>query len=225
MQSNSKGEGSMDYRYILFDLDGTVTDPGIGITNSVMHALRKFGITEDDRTKLYKFIGPPLAESFRDFYKFSKEDALLGIKYYREYFSERGIFENMVYEGMEELLSALVDQGMELIIATSKPEAFARQILEHFRLDRYFAFIAGATMDEKRVKKAEVIAYALESRGIRDRSRVLMIGDREHDVIGAHKTGVDVMGVLYGYGSREELEEAGADYIAENVGDIKKFLS
>ncbi|MCU0080315.1 HAD family hydrolase [Extibacter muris] len=215
----------MDYRYILFDLDGTVTDPGIGITNSVMHALKKFGIIEEDRRKLYKFIGPPLSESFQQFYGFSEEDALLGIEYYREYFTERGIFENVVFEGMEELLAALVEKGMELIIATSKPEAFARQILEHFRLDGYFSFIGGATMDEKRVKKAEVIAYALESRGICDLSRVLMIGDRKHDVIGAHKTGVDVMGVLYGYGSREELEEAGADYIAENVGDIKKFLS
>lgn len=215
----------MDYKYILFDLDGTVTDPGIGITNSVMHALRKFGIIEEDRSRLYKFIGPPLADSFRQFYKFSEEETARGIEYYREYFTDKGIFENEVYEGMEELLAALNRQGRKLIIATSKPEVFAERILEHFHLDSYFSFVAGATMDEKRVKKAEVIAYALKSCGISDLSGVLMIGDRKHDVIGAHEAGVDVMGVLHGYGSREELEKAGADYIAENVEEIKKFLS
>ncbi|BDF05481.1 HAD family hydrolase [[Clostridium] hylemonae] len=215
----------MDYKYILFDLDGTVTDPGIGITNSVMHALRKFGIIEEDRSRLYKFIGPPLADSFRQFYEFSEEETARGIEYYREYFTDKGIFENEVYEGMEELLAALNRQGRKLIIATSKPEVFAERILEHFHLDSYFSFVAGATMDEKRVKKAEVIAYALESCGISDLSGVLMIGDRKHDVIGAHEAGVDVMGVLHGYGSREELEKAGADYIAENVEEIKKFLS
>lgn len=215
----------MDYKYILFDLDGTVTDPGIGITNSVMHALRKFGIIEEDRSRLYKFIGPPLADSFRQFYEFSEEETARGIEYYREYFTDKGIFENEVYEGMEELLAVLNRQGRKLIIATSKPEVFAERILEHFHLDSYFSFVAGATMDEKRVKKAEVIAYALESCGISDLSGVLMIGDRKHDVIGAHEAGVDVMGVLHGYGSREELEKAGADYIAENVEEIKKFLS
>ena len=215
----------MDYKYILFDLDGTVTDPGIGITNSVMHALRKFGIIEEDRSRLYKFIGPPLADSFRQFYEFSEEETARGIEYYREYFTDKGIFEKEVYEGMEELLAALNRQGRKLIIATSKPEVFAERILEHFHLDSYFSFVAGATMDEKRVKKAEVIAYALESCGISDLSGVLMIGDRKHDVIGAHEVGVDVMGVLHGYGSREELEKAGADYIAENVEEIKKFLS
>lgn len=215
----------MDYKYILFDLDGTVTDPGIGITNSVMHALRKFGIIEEDRSRLYKFIGPPLADSFRQFYEFSEEETARGIEYYREYFTDKGIFENEVYEGMEELLAALNRQGRKLIIATSKPEVFAERILEHFHLDSYFSFVAGATMDEKRVKKAEVIAYALESCGISDLSGVLMIGDRKHDVIGAHEVGVDVMGVLHGYGSREELEKAGADYIAENIEEIKKFLS
>ncbi|EEG74445.1 HAD family hydrolase [[Clostridium] hylemonae] len=215
----------MDYKYILFDLDGTVTDPGIGITNSVMHALRKFGIIEEDRSRLYKFIGPPLADSFRQFYEFSEEETARGIEYYREYFTDKGIFENEVYEGMEELLAALNRQGRKLIIATSKPEVFAERILEHFHLDSYFSFVAGATMDEKRVKKAEVIAYALESCGISDLSGVLMIGDRKHDVIGAHEAGVDVMGVLHGYGSREELEKAGADYIVENVEEIKKFLS
>lgn len=214
----------MDYRYILFDLDGTVTDPGLGITNSVMYALKKFGITVEHRSSLYKFIGPPLADSFQQFYGFSKEDAYLGIEYYREYYRDRGIYENVVYEGMEDLLDMLKRQGKELIIATSKPEAFARQILEYFGLLKYFTFVAGATMDEKRVKKAEVIDYALTSCGIRKLTEVLMIGDREHDVIGGHTARVDVMGVLYGYGDRKELESAGAEYIVETVGEIKKFL-
>lgn len=215
----------MDYKYILFDLDGTVTDPGIGITNSVMHALKKFGIIEEDRRKLYKFIGPPLADSFQRFYQFSGEEAVLGIEYYREYYRDKGIFENVVYEGMEDLLASLKETGTELILATSKPEEFAKRILEHFHLDGYFSFVAGATMDEKRVKKAEVITYALESNGITDLSQVLMIGDREHDIIGAHETGVKAMGVLYGYGDRRELEKAGADYIAEDIEEIKKFLT
>ena len=215
----------MDYKYILFDLDGTVTDPGIGITNSVMHALRKFGIIEEDRRELYKFIGPPLADSFQRFYQFSEEEAVLGIEYYREYYRDKGIFENVVYEGMEDLLTSLKETGAELILATSKPEEFAKRILEYFHLDGYFSFVAGATMDEKRVKKAEVITYALERNGIIDLSQVLMIGDREHDIIGAHETGVKAMGVLYGYGDRRELEKAGADYIAEDIGEIKKFLT
>lgn len=214
----------MDYRYILFDLDGTVTDPGLGITNSVMHALKKFGITVEDRSSLYKFIGPPLADSFQQFYGFSKEDAYLGIEYYREYYSDKGIYENVVYEGMEDLLDSLRKKDIKLMIATSKPEEFARQILDYFKLTEYFTFVAGATMDEKRVRKAEVIAYALESCSVHNLSSVLMIGDREHDVIGAHTVGIDAMGVLYGYGDRKELESAGAEYIAETVGGIEKFL-
>ena len=213
-----------EYKYILFDLDGTVTDPGLGITGSVMYALKGFGIEETDRTKLYRFIGPPLAESFRDFYGFTPEEARRGISLYREYYKDRGIFENKVYDGMGELLAELKRRGKTLVLATSKPEPFAREILDHFHMTSYFTYAAGATLDETRVKKEEVIAYAMESCGITDPGQVLMVGDRRHDIEGARANGVDSLGVLYGYGSREELLQAGADYLAEKVEDILKIV-
>ena len=212
------------YKYILFDLDGTLTDPGIGITNSVMYALKKFGIEVDDRASLYKFIGPPLLESFQKFYGFSKEDSELGLKYYREYFKPKGLYENKVYEGIESLLQELKKQGKKLLVATSKPEEFAIEILKHFHLLDYFDFVAGASMDEKRVKKADVITYALESYGITDKSSVIMVGDREHDVLGAKENELKSIGVLYGYGDYEELVHAGADYIAQNPEDILQIV-
>ena len=213
------------YKYILFDLDGTLTDPGIGITNAVMYALKKFNIEVPDRSELYKFIGPPLLESFEKFYGMSGEESQRALEYYREYFKPYGLYENTVYDGIEELLVALKAQDKKLILATSKPEPFAVEILRHFGLDKYFDFIAGATMDEKRVKKADVIAYALESCGITDLFSAIMIGDREHDVLGAKEVGLESIGVLYGYGDLPELESAGATYIAENPGDILKIVS
>lgn len=212
------------YQYILFDLDGTLTDPGLGITNSVMYALKKFGIDIPDRAALYKFIGPPLQESFEKYYGFSNEKSELAIQYYREYFKVSGLYENEVYDGIEELLKNLKAQNKSVILATSKPEVFAVEILKHFQLDKYFDFIAGATMDETRVKKADVISYALDSCKISDLSAAIMIGDREHDILGAKQIGLDSIGVLFGYGSREELEAAGATYIASNVADILKYI-
>ena len=212
------------YQYILFDLDGTLTDPGLGITNSVMYAFKKFGIDIPDRAALYKFIGPPLQESFEKYYGFSNEKSELAIQYYREYFKVSGLYENKVYDGIEELLKNLKAQNKSVILATSKPEVFAVEILKHFQLDKYFDFIAGATMDETRVKKADVISYALDSCKISDLSAAIMIGDREHDILGAKQIGLDSMGVLFGYGSREELEAAGATYIASNVADILKYI-
>lgn len=212
------------YRYLLFDLDGTLTDPGIGITNSVMYALRKFDIHVEDRVSLYKFIGPPLMDSFERFYGFSTAQSELALGYYREYFKKKGMFENRVYDGIPELLKRLKENGKTLIVATSKPEAFSVEILRHFGLYDYFDFVAGATMDESRNKKADIIRYALESCGISEKASAVMIGDREHDMIGARKNGLDALGVLYGYGSYEELKEAGADYIADQPTDILKYV-
>ena len=212
------------YDIVLFDLDGTLTDPGLGITNSVAYALKKWNIEVADRTTLYKFIGPPLSDSFKRYYGFSEEDSLKAIEYYREYFRDKGIFENEVYEGVVDLLETLRAQGKKVVLATSKPEGFAKTILEHFQLAKYFDFVAGASMDESRNKKGAVIAYALESCGITDKSAVVMVGDREHDVLGAKENDLDSIGVLFGYGSREELEAAGATYIAETVSDILKFV-
>lgn len=212
------------YQYILFDLDGTLTDPGIGITNSVMYALKKFQIEVEDRTTLFKFIGPPLKASFEKYYGFSKEESELALQYYREYFRPKGLYENQVYKGVRELLTELKSRNKTLILATSKPEEYAIEILRHFDLYKYFDFVAGATMDSSRVKKADVILYALQSYGVSDLSSAIMIGDREHDILGAKQVGLDSIGVLYGYGDYEELKEAGATYIAENAEDILKII-
>ncbi len=213
-----------NYNVVLFDLDGTLTDPGEGITNSVAYALEKYGITVEDKTQLYKFIGPPLHESFEKYYGFSKDESLKAVECYREYYRDKGIFENIVYDGVENLLKKLCDSGKKIVLATSKPEVFAKKILRHFGLSDYFFFEAGANLDGSRTNKADVIEYALENSGIVDKSAVVMIGDREHDIIGANKNGIDSIGVLFGYGSREELEKAGATYIAETVEEIAEFI-
>lgn len=214
------------YNTILFDLDGTLTDPGIGITNSVAYALSKWNIQVADRSELYKFIGPPLLDSFAEYYGFSEEDCQKALTYYREYFRSKGIYENEVYSGVVEMLETLKASGKKIVLATSKPEEFAIIILKHFDLFKYFDFVAGATLDETRTKKGDVIAYALESCGITDADlkNVIMVGDRKHDVHGAKENALDCIGVLFGYGDREELEAAGAKYIAEQVEDILKFI-
>lgn len=212
------------YDIFFFDLDGTITDSSLGITNSVMYALKKYGILENDRSKLYKFIGPPLDISFRDYYGFSEKKAWEAVGYYREYYKDRGIFENRVYDGFEEMLTQLKAAGKRMVVATSKPEVFARRIIEYFRMDKYFDYVAGMELDGGRGTKAEVIRYALEMCGIEDKRKVLMVGDRMHDVTGAKTAGIDCLGVLYGFGTREELEDAGADAIAETPEDILKYI-
>ncbi len=212
------------YKYILFDLDGTLTDPAVGITTSVAYALKKFGIEVDDISQLNHFIGPPLLDSFMEHYGFSEEKAQMAIDHYRERFRVKGLYENVVYDGIENMLGELKNSGRKIILATSKPEPFAREILRHFGLEKYFLFAAGSNFDGTRSAKAEVIEYALESAGVADKSAAVMIGDRKHDIIGAQKAELDSIGVLFGYGSREELESAGATYIAETVEDISKLI-
>jgi len=210
------------YQLVLFDLDGTLTESGIGITRSVAHSLRKFGIAETDQAKLDRFVGPPLIDSYMRYYGFSREQAVQAVEYYREYYAVTGIFENRVYDGVETMLQTLNDAGKTCMLATSKPEYYAEQILAHFGLDGYFACVAGATMDEKRTNKADVIAYALKKAG--KAGAAVMVGDRKHDIEGAAANGMDAIGVLYGYGSREELEQAGAAYLAETAEDILRFV-
>ncbi len=215
----------MKYTTMLFDLDGTLTNPGLGITNSVAYALKKYGIDVKDRTELYKFIGPPLLNSFQDYYGFSEEQAVQAVEYYREYYQKTGIYENYVYEGIPELLKELKAEGITLLVATSKPEPFARLIMEHYHLADYFTYIAGATMDNKtRVKKADVIRYAMQNCEAEDKKKLVMVGDRKHDILGAKEVGIDSVGVLFGYGDREELEQAGATYIAETVEAIRTCI-
>lgn len=212
------------YKTILFDLDGTLTDPAEGITNSVAYALERYGIEVPERKELYCFIGPPLTDSFKKYYGFSDSQATEAVEIFREYFRDKGIFENVMYGGIEALLSQLKEAGRTIVLATSKPEPFARRILERFGLISYFDIIAGATFDETRVKKADVIAYALDRLTEADISSCIMVGDREHDVKGAKEHDLSCIGVLWGYGSREELTEAGADIIAENVSQLTKIL-
>lgn len=212
------------YKYILFDLDGTLTDPAIGITNSVMHALKKFDIEVADRAELYKFIGPPLIDSFENFYGFDHERAKLALDYYREYFSVTGLYENDLYADTPGMLKTLKERGYILSLATSKPDEFSIKILKHFGLFEYFDFIGASTMDEKRTKKCDVIEYVIESLEIKDRSEVLMIGDRFYDIEGAAKCGIDSIGVTYGYGSYEELKNAGATYVVDCADEILEIL-
>ena len=215
----------MNKTHILFDLDGTLTDPGMGITNSVAHALARFGITVTDRTQLYRFIGPPLMDSFMEYYGFTEEQATEAVKVYREYFADKGWAENTVYEGIEAMLSELVAAGKILLVATSKPQVFAERILIHFGLDKYFAHICGVALQAPRgYSKADVIREALSLAGVTDLATAVMVGDRHHDIDGAKTVGLDSIGVLYGYGDREEHEAAGADAIAESVAELKTAL-
>ncbi|NLH01413.1 MAG: HAD hydrolase-like protein [Clostridiales bacterium] len=212
------------YDYIFFDLDGTISDSAPGIVNSVIYSLNRMGTEIKDREQLKKFVGPPLAESFSKYYGYTPEEAGQAAKFFREYYQEKGIFENSMYKGVDLLLDKLLCAGRVPVLATSKPESFAKKILLRYGIDRYFHFIAGSTLDETRTKKEEVIAYALESCEIKDKSKVVMIGDRSHDVVGAKKNGLDCIGVLYGYGSREELEGEGALCIAETINDLERIL-
>ncbi|MGN1061382.1 MAG: HAD family hydrolase [Candidatus Coproplasma sp.] len=212
------------YNYILFDLDGTLTNPAKGITNSVAYALDKFGIAVDDKKSLYKFIGPPLSDSFQSFYGFTKEQSLKAVEYYREYFKVLGIFENEIFKDTVDMLSALKSAGKRIILATSKPEEFALQILEHFNLSKYFDFTACATMDGTRNNKTDVIKYALEGYPVKNLSETIMVGDREHDVLGANKAGIHSIGVLYGFGDYDELKKANATYIVKDMQQILEIV-
>lgn len=209
---------------ILFDLDGTLTDPALGITNSILHALSKMGRELPERESLYRFIGPPLVPAYREFLGMTEEEANRALTLYREYFSVTGLFENTPYDGIGDALAQLKEAGCSLVLATSKPEMFAVRILEHFDLARYFTLICGASMDEKRNTKDAVIGYALEKLGNPDRARTVMVGDRHHDAEGAEVFGIPTVGVLWGYGSREELELAGAKAIVSDIPEMIRTL-
>lgn len=213
-----------NYDIILFDLDGTLVDSGLGITNSVIYALEKFNIKVDDRTSLYKFVGPPLHKSFENFYGFTPKKAMQAVKYYREYYKDKGIFEVKMYAGIKNTLENLYSADKTLLVTTSKPEVFAKKILEHLGIAKYFKIIAGANLDGTRTIKSEVIDYAFKQCKITDLSKVIIIGDREYDVFGAKEIGIDSMGVLYGYGSEEELKNAGATCLAKSALDILNKL-
>lgn len=210
--------------YVLLDLDGTITNPKEGITKSVQYALKHMGIEVEDLDSLCKYIGPPLRDSFMEFWGFDKAQAEQALLYYREYFSTKGIFQNEVYAGMEKMLLNLVKAEKQLIVATSKPEVFAKQIFDYFGLTKYFKDICGSMLDGTRDKKGEVIQYALEKNNITNLDQVIMVGDRLHDIKGAKENGIASLGVLYGFGSRDELQEEGATYIVQTVEALGELL-
>ena len=212
------------YRYILFDLDGTLSDPGEGITRSVAYALAHFGIEVSDRSALYPFIGPPLLDSFAKYYGFDEQKARVALEQYRVYFRQKGMLENTLYPKTVWLLEQLKAKNKVLILATSKPEAFAEQILAHFGIRQYFDCVAGASMDETRSKKSDVIAYALQKAGVNAGEAAVMVGDREHDVLGAHANALPCIGVLWGYGSETEHRAAGADHLARTMEELLAAL-
>ena len=211
-------------KYIFLDLDGTIINSMEGIAESVQYGLKHMGIIENDKKQLAKFIGPPPRYSFAKFWGIKKEDLDWVMKKYREYYKESGIYKNELYSGMEEMLANLYNKDFKLIVATSKPEVFAKKILKNLNLDQYFMDICGSTLDGSRSEKKDVITYALNKNNIKDVSEVIMVGDRHHDVEGAKVNSMEVVGVLYGFGSKDELEKAGANYIAATVQDLEKML-
>lgn len=218
------------FDYILFDLDGTLTDPKIGITSSVQYALRALGIDEPDLDRLEPFIGPPLADSFQEFYGLTPERTKLAIEKYRERFNNQGIYENEMYEGIDKMLAALKKNGKMLAIASSKPTPLVIRVLEYFHLKEFFDYIVGSELDGRRSKKEEVVEEALrlmvpDSLSTQERKkRVAMVGDRRFDIEGAKAFGLTSVGVSFGYAPEGELEAAGADYIVDTVSELEGLL-
>lgn len=211
------------YKNYLMDLDGTISNPQVGVTKAVAYALKSYGIIENDSSKLCKFIGPPLTDSFQQYYDFTEVQSKEAILKFREYYSDIGIYENLLYDGIENLLLQITAAGANVILATSKPEIYAKMILKRFNIHKYFKFVSGSNMDLSRYNKSEVIAYALKTTNI-NVNETVMIGDREHDILGAKKNNIDSIGVLYGFGDKEELTLAGATYITHSVDTLTKLL-
>ena len=213
----------MPFEHIFFDLDGTLTDPALGITNAIIYARKKWGLDPGKNEDYYKFIGPPMPKSFETYWGMSREDAAQTLAYYREYYTDVGLFENAPYPGMAETLQRLSDAGAKLYVATSKPTFMSVRILEKFDLAKYFVTISGSDPAQPDSTKADVIRAARDQFGV-DMAKAVMVGDRSYDVAGAHECAIPCVGVLYGYGGRDELTAAGADYIAESVADLGRIL-
>jgi len=212
-----------NYKYILLDLDGTLTDPAEGITNSIIYALSKYGISSR-KEELVHFIGPPLRDSFMEYFSFSSAQAEEAVVFYREYFAEKGIYENSIYPGVNEMLARLSSADKSLVLATSKPAVYARRVLEYFKILDYFHFVAGSNLDGTMGTKSEVVGYALSSLPDSDFKSAVMAGDRKFDIQGALANSIDSIGVTWGYGSRDELVKAGATYIADSISDFERLL-
>lgn len=213
----------MKYTNILFDLDGTLTDPKEGIINSVKFALAKFGVNESEVGDLMKFIGPPLHVSFRDFCGFNEENTELAVQYFREYFTDKGINENSIFPGVVELLESLKSRNLKIILATSKPTVHANTVLENFGIAKYFQYVKGSNLNGTESGKTEIISHIIEKFKL-EKDKTVMIGDRFYDINGAKENGIDSIGVTFGYGGESELKEAGANYICRDIKDINNLL-
>lgn len=213
------------YQYILFDLDGTLTDPREGITKSVQYALSKMGIEEPDLTALEHFIGPPLYDEFRRCYDFDDTQAKQAVAAYRERFSVHGWKENILFDGVPTMLKTLREAGKTLAIASSKPTLFVEKILELFEIAPYFDVVSGATLDGSISTKAQVVEQALAMLSVRDRKDVVLVGDRMHDVEGARSCDIDCVGVTFGFGGLQELQQAGAKYIVQDFVELMQLLA
>ncbi len=210
--------------YLIFDLDGTLSDNSQGIIGGVKYTLGRYGKPIPPEHELRKFIGPPLSQSFENYCGFSHDEAKNAVNVYRQYYRSGGILENVLYDDVDNMLKGLKKLGKKMYIATSKPEEFARKIISTFELEEFFDYICGSSFDGSRELKRDVIKYVIDKFGI-DRDRSLMIGDRRHDVEGASELDISAMGVLYGFGSREELTCAGAKWIAETPLDVLSIIS
>ncbi len=214
------------YNYILFDLDGTLTDPKVGITECVRYSLPFVGIDPPDADSLLGFIGPPLVDSYVKYFDMSKEQALFALEKYRERFSTVGMYENSLYDGVEEMLSSLFSAGRTLAVASLKPEPFVKKILAHFGIEKYFSVIKGSDFEGKKHTKFQIIAEALDGLSVTKEQlgEVLMIGDRENDILGAREAGIHSVGVRFGYASPGELEAAGATHILSAPEEITQIV-
>lgn len=211
-------------KHVFFDLDGTLTDPFEGITSSFSYALSKFGIEIKDPTELKRVIGPPLMDSFQNFYHLSYDDAAAANGYYREYFAKYGLMQNKLYEGIPTLLDLLRSKGKKLYVATSKPIEFAIQVLDGFDITKYFEFVSANNFADERHTKAQVIQYIFDTYPNIQKDECLMVGDRKYDIEGAKPFGIKTAGVLFGYAEDGELEKAGADYICPTVKDLETLI-
>jgi phosphoglycolate phosphatase len=215
------------YHTIAFDLDGTLTNPERGLTNSYKYGLRKIGLNITETDSLKKFIGPPLRDSFQEEYGLTLERAEEALQLFREYFGVYGWWDNELYPGIAELLSALKAAGKTVILATSKPEIYSSRILKLFGIDGYFDFSEGASLDSSRERKCDVLEYALSKVGVitpEQKAGAVLIGDTVYDVEGANIVGIDSLAVTYGFGKEEDLRREGATYIAHTVSDIADIL-
>lgn len=213
------------YKHLFFDLDGTLTDPSLGITSCIAYALESVGLQTENLDDLKKYIGPPLKETFSQAYGFDEEKADFCALKYRERFADVGMYENKLLDNAVEVLEYAKAKDYAIYLATSKPEYFAQKIIEHFKIDHYFDFVGGAAMDDSRPTKAHVIQHVIDNTKVEPDNKSLMIGDRKHDIHGGRKKGMDTLGLLCGFGDRAELEQAGAHHIREDLADLMAFLA